>query len=365
MFNLNFKDIFFIILILVLIFLGSSFLFGEDVNNIVRLINEYPRVEPSNGVLINQQDSYIIHLGYLGSFLQGSIGLIVSVVIMFSVLLTFMIERNRISSQRLEDRFFKLLEIHRENVKGMRISHKGFDCNNENGFDIGDKAVLSIFRELFSINSYVYKEVDKKFFTKHLLTQKERLQLSYIILFFGFGRRSNNVVCRYLSFLSYKIDLDKLKEKFTDNDCRKEISKLAPIKYKSIGGHQTRLGHYFRNLFFCVKRIDNDETLTFEEKLEYIKHLRVQLNTYEQILLLVNSLTFLGVEWEKYIVLYQLVKNIPYGMLDDKKELNVERHIAELCKKYQKDIFKYYKRDWESFSELYFEYEEYRDKILR
>ena len=64
------------------------------------------------------------------------------------------------------------------------------------------------------------------------------------------------------------------------------------------GGHQRRLGHYFRNLYQAVKYIDEQQILTYEEKYNYVKLLRAQLSTYEQYVFFFNSISVLGEIWE-------------------------------------------------------------------
>jgi hypothetical protein len=98
------------------------------------------------------------------------------------------------------------------------------------------------------------------------------------------------------------------------------------IKY--YGGHQFRLGHYYRHLFQTVKYINNQEGINYNLKYEYVKILRAQLSTHEQAVLFLNSLSKLGAAWElkpevnnnlkgytkkdfELITKYNLVKNIP------------------------------------------------------
>lgn len=96
--------------------------------------------------------------------------------------------------------------------------------------------------------------------------------------------------------------------------------------YKYYGGHQFRLGHYFRHLYQTVKFIDKESHLSFDEKYAYIKILRGQLSNYEQIIFFLNSLSEVGRTWElvnknhpdketskdqHLITNYNLIKNIP------------------------------------------------------
>lgn len=92
------------------------------------------------------------------------------------------------------------------------------------------------------------------------------------------------------------------------------------IKY--YGGHQFRLGHYFRNLFLTCNYL-NDSHVNDKDKYKYAKILRAQISTYEQALLFINSISGLGMKWElnpdinnqintkNLITKYNLIKNLP------------------------------------------------------
>jgi uncharacterized membrane protein len=100
---------------------------------------------------------------------------------------------------------------------------------------------------------------------------------------------------------------------------------------KFYGGHQFRLGHYFRHLFQTVKYVNEQRFFRYKEKYEYIKILRAQLSTYEQAVIFLNSLSKMGYIWELFpdlqlsesevrqplrvnkqlITKYNLIKNLP------------------------------------------------------
>ncbi|GAA4924623.1 putative phage abortive infection protein [Mucilaginibacter defluvii] len=94
--------------------------------------------------------------------------------------------------------------------------------------------------------------------------------------------------------------------------------------YKFYGGHQFKLGHYYRHLFQTVKYINEQSIFSYPEKYEYSKTLRAQLSTPEQYLLLFNSISRIGRDWElnklvadatcideQLITKYNLVRNVP------------------------------------------------------
>ena len=93
-------------------------------------------------------------------------------------------------------------------------------------------------------------------------------------------------------------------------------------KYLEYDGYQNVLGHYFRNLFQTVNYINNQNQLTYRNKYDYIKILRAQLSSFEQVLFFYNSLSPFGLPWEKslkikddndrLITKYNLVTNITF-----------------------------------------------------
>ncbi len=81
-------------------------------------------------------------------------------------------------------------------------------------------------------------------------------------------------------------------------------------------------------VYQTVKYINRQTNISYKAKYEYIKTLRAQLSTYEQAVLLLNSLTSMGEVWERnpevnvelngfnrqdfeLITKYNLIKNLP------------------------------------------------------
>jgi hypothetical protein len=118
-------------------------------------------------------------------------------------------------------------------------------------------------------------------------------------------------------------------------------SSIEPF-YKFYGGHQFRLGHYFRHLFNSINFIDKSPRLSYDTKLTYIISLRSQLSTFEQMVFFLNSLSSYGRLWEledeaerKYIkpnrqliTKYNLIRNISTIRLADK--IDVSHYYPEV-----------------------------------
>lgn len=341
------------------------------------LLQQYPRIPPETAITLNQQDSYIIHLGYFGDFLQGSVGIVVSLLVLTTVFYTFFIEKNRVEKQRFEDRFYHLLHMHRSNVNSMAIDFDGIKHENS-------KAILSIFRELevivkifklkmkletkniFLLDNFsnrdkgliliVLNNWKGSFVLDESFEEDSLYEISFLIMFLGCGERSRKILKNYLSKYNSSLNIDEIIKVFSDENFRCLVKDNQNFQYKLFGGHQSRLGHYYRNMFHIVKFIDSSTHLNFNEKLSYIKNFRVQLNTFEQALLFVNSKTIFGQEWSKYIIKYKLVKNIPKDFFGKNYWFYIEDEIKKLAKDNDRVIKKEYKKDVESFMQTYFEF---------
>ena len=108
------------------------------------------------------------------------------------------------------------------------------------------------------------------------------------------------------------------------------------IKYLPFSGHISRLGHYYRHLFQTVKYVAEQEEKIIPNKYIYLKTLRAQLSTHEQLFLYYNALSVLGEPWLKngYLTEYRMIKNIPLPMASfgiyPKKKLGDKNSKGEL-----------------------------------
>lgn len=60
---------------------------------------------------VNDQDSFIIHMGYLGDFLSGTLGILLSFISIMFVVLSLVNQNKRQDVEKVESRIFKLIEI--------------------------------------------------------------------------------------------------------------------------------------------------------------------------------------------------------------------------------------------------------------
>ena len=186
----------------------------------------------------------------------------------------------------------------------------------------------------------------------HLSTQSSFFSTEFLIhdsgfyiFFIGAGKRSNRTLRYYLDArFGHKINVEKILDFISNNKIRERIRKNEKFPYKLFGGHQTRLGHYYRHLYHTIKMIDTYHSSQIGDEVykDYVRKLRIQLNTYEQALLVINSCSVFGADWQEYILKYKLVKNLPKNFYDSKNELNIEQFIKDISEIYNIPFDKYF-----------------------
>jgi hypothetical protein len=261
-----------------------------------------------------------------GSFVGGVVGPFFALAGVLLLITSIAEQKDAFIKQQIESRFFQLLEIHRENSSQVQIKNRS-----------GKKIFISMLRELYE--SY---KVACSVCKKHLINQTDVPNIAYLAFFYGaVGDVSEEILRNHLSAKKYNNNfLDELFKQYKNRrteigdkkfDCKifdgHQWTEIGGKKfdYKVFDGHQSRLGHYYRHLFQVVTYIDGQpkSVLNYREKYQYIKTLRAQLSTQEQLLFFWNSISDLGLAWEKdsniildnnkLITKYNIVKNIPEG----------------------------------------------------
>lgn len=298
-------------------------------------------------------------------------------------------QKDSFEKERFEAKFFDLIKLYRENVSELKFEGKLYYGDNTPWEKkiYENRAVFNvIYNQFLQCNNelkHLFKGTKRTYKSEyleeisHLNLDNDRLNLlakidvCYSIVFYGVGsegliilykkfrkkykEKFINDILRYISLkpaedekilkfwllLSKKSSRDKKLEIVNEIfDRRKKIIDYSNSKFDEItesyhnnyikyyGGHQFRLGHYYRHLYQTVKYVNSNVSLSYKEKYDYIKILRAQLSTYEQMLLFLNSLSSMGYIWEiepeinnelkgyskkdfELITKFNLIKNIP------------------------------------------------------
>ena len=302
-------------------------------------------------------------------------------------------QRKSFEKERFESNFFELLKLHRDNVAALKYKKQVFETIET----FEDREVLKILFDEFKeclqdvrrfsnsndpndyilpayrgnleiliqkinprINIIEFATIDIAYFLFFNGVDEEGASISRTNLRYRYNnlyyhqlikylqlkpKRQNVIEYNYweqlqnLSHVRRRIIVDELyhnRRNLNDinlsNDSKLISKNLSKEKY--YGGHHFRLGHYFRHLFQCYKFLNSQSQLKDSERYFYGKTLRAQLSTYEQALILINSLSNLGFKWEyipeiiskvgksedqiedefkrsKMITYYNLIKNLP------------------------------------------------------
>ena len=320
--------------------------------------------------------------GQVGDFIGGIVGTIFSGAGLYFLYLTLNEQRIAVSNERFESKFFDLIKLHRDNVSELEYSQFG-ESGKETAN--GRKVFRLIFNEflecLKEVRNYAatknaddyirpkYSEKLKKILMqvspKIDLYQIITIDIAFCIVYYGLGEEGEVVLKRlfakkyadpfYHRLINYlQMKPKRSKKRFEEFEKwrkfkslslerRMEISnelydkrrgdasqsytsdaiyyRTTRIGVKYYGGHQFRLGHYFRHLFQSYKYLNNHPDLSTKEKYFYGKILRAQLSTYEQALLFIDSLSSLGFKWD-ILPEYESRENLS----DEQFKLHIKEH---------------------------------------
>jgi len=148
-----------------------------------------------------------------------------------------------------------------------------------------------------------------KMITYDFLDSENIIGATFEIFYFGVSKRTLETLKIHLC---KRTDIDNVNKII--NDIRKIKTKYND-KIVYYCGHQGKLGHYFRQLYYIIESIDNCNLDI--DKYEVAKNVRVKMSNYEQAILCYNLFTYMGKNWgeKNYINKYELIKDIPQRFL--------------------------------------------------
>ena len=280
-----------------------------------------------------------------GSFIGGFFSFITVLLIYF----TLKHQSDSFNTTAFENKFFQLISYHRSNIENW--IYRTPDSKSEQR-EKGQRVFIKIHREILyaaeelipflsnnKIEDLLNRQEIQKLNNNKVIEERgidklelQRFNIAYLIVLFGVGKEGRRVLERFLlrkydnQFVTKILDYFQSIPAKWDND-KARIEKN--LHYKYFGGHQHRLGHYFRNLYQAVNYV-NDYTAfhgNYKLKYNYIKTYRAQFSTYEQSVFFFNSLSDIGQTWElgaevseinkMLITKYNLIKNIPAEFILD------------------------------------------------
>ena len=305
-------------------------------------------------VLVQTGFSWRINFSMASDF-GKAIGGILSFVSIVYLFLGMKSQLKSFSLNQFENRYYEQIKYHRANITALHYKSPRTKEYREPWMLYGNQVMVEIFNEVnLAIRvtrehlsnltpNQIYKDPSH---IKGISCVEERqlnitdiaiIDISYIVVVFGVSVRSKmslrNYLCKHykkdlvediiLIFRRIPVEYSKFRIDYIKGREIKNNAKF--VKY--FGGHQHRIGHYFRHFYqsICYVNKNNEKLkLSFAEKYNYVKKYRAQLSTFEQALLFFNSVSSLGRSWElnltnyndHLITKYNLIKNIPQDYIE-------------------------------------------------
>lgn len=279
--------------------------------------------------------------GPIGDTIGGTVGPLIAIVASVLTFLAFWVQYDANQQQkidlqveRFENKFYQMLQIHRDNVGEIAIGRS----------TVGRKAFISFFSEIKFIYLFI-KNYCEEHDDKHALSNEAIYNIAYLIFFFGCGPNSSKIILDiigdnnklFYTELAATIEIEKINYRSVSKNGgmlkvkeKDDIYFEINIRYLPFNGHMSKLSHYFRHLFQLVKFIDENYPYKqdYKAKSQYVTTLRSQLSTFEQLIIYYNALSVLGKPWldiipneqEFLLKKYCLIKSMPVALADFYKE---------------------------------------------
>ncbi len=268
--------------------------------------------------------------GPIGDTFGGMLGPLVALFAAFLTFLAFWVQykanvdqKHDLQVERFENKFYELLRFHKDNISEIKIDGHEGTVEKRKAF----VSMYNEFRYSFWCCKDKYTELQERGVLLNNYSDEQLVRLAYIFFLGGVGDNSDMVSKAINKNPNYKfednlfhavlayfklIKSKQIRPAYIDNDGNPVILRL---RYLPWGGHQSRLGHYYRHLFQTVKYVDKQEVdlITEDDKIDYLRMLRAQLSDYEQVLLYYNAISHLGEGWlqNNYFIKYKMIHNIP------------------------------------------------------
>lgn len=268
--------------------------------------------------------------GQIGDTIGGIMGPFVAIAAAGLTFLAFWVQyraneqlREDITVERFESKFYKMLDIHIQNVEHLQIGSiigtavfSRLIEDYKNIFQILRRLIIEEIRdaniELFPRGKSPYADLIRECRDDENKQNEVINKLVYGYFFYGFG----------YSISEREGAIARLNEKV-----RNEFAKYLSTSTLKLVAYNNLLGHYYRHLYHTISYIAKMDSgiISEEQKYEYAKMIRGQMSDEEQLLLYYNSLSIPGQNWNKnnkderrqyvrenmgYIARFRMIKNI-------------------------------------------------------
>ncbi|SDH09882.1 putative phage abortive infection protein [Winogradskyella thalassocola] len=296
------------------------------------------------------------NIGAYGDLIGGILNPVVAFIGIIAASLAFYVQykantqvQKQFQIQQFESQFYKMLDLHKENITEMKVTF--FDHITSEDFKIetnekiesaktlhsseifrsveGRKLFHGMVGELEAIIQVVIEESNKylgKDVSNYPNIYEHLLNYAYRIFFFGLGSEQASIRSYFQMIEAETIfHLLRIQKKFYERHKLGAVNRQSghQFSFYPFEGHESRLSHYYRNLYAIVKMITAKHNGEYGTKdyfiaRNYLKILRAQLSNSEQHLLYLNYRIGFGKDWNSikprntnYLTTYRMIHNIP------------------------------------------------------
>jgi hypothetical protein len=217
-------------------------------------------------------------------------------------------ERDASRKSAFENRFFKFMDYHRDNVSQLKYRNPK---SAEKEYWEGNQVFTVIYYEICDLLLQIEKSHPSR---GDRDVQQQNIDRAFQFIFFGAGERVIPILKE--KYGEENLMADSFLHRKASYKNEQEDDNSNEIKAPYYSGHVRRLGHYFRNIYQMVKYVEKQKFLSPIQKYEYVTLFRAQMSVYEQSVFFFNSLSELGMVWEWKHYKKQLPSN-----KDEKKQL--------------------------------------------
>lgn len=295
--------------------------------------------------------------GPIGDFVGGVFGTLFSFASALLVVYTIYLQNRQHAKDTFSQTFYEMLHIHNDNVKSMTMHWQNDQVHGRKVFSI---LVEEYARTYNLINTYVKgirvgaanhednASAMMDYVQDDLKTKRFMMRLAYGYFFFGSEK-----------YILYKHEKDQSTQQKTEVAIANFIKKSMNENSLYVVGKNVLLGHYYRHLYQMVKYLITSDILSEQERYQYAKLIRAQLNDDEQLLLYHNAMADTGSNWLKRpnatckmtiqtmcpMARFRIIKNMPM----QSEYYGVEPHIQfeEELKVYKKKGLYFFEMDEE------------------
>lgn len=189
---------------------------------------------------------------------------------------------------QLERQFYEMLKIHYDNVRNLHAEAPYTDPvsgHQTQKIANGHDYFSCILEEFNLIYSTLPNHGDSE----------DTFYKAYRIFFFGINPHPKNTMTDTANLFRNLISQK------SNTTFWQDYPKLAPLADSLFKGHMDQLVTYYRHLFLLVKTIVqfNEDLFSYADKRQFLRILRAQLSSAEQVLLYYNWKSGCGEQWEE------------------------------------------------------------------